>query len=76
AAGDSISVDVQGDDAPRTVDVPEDLASALAQRPAIKERFDALSYSNRKRLVLSVAGAKTEQTRARRIQKVLAEMSR
>jgi len=75
AAGDSISVEVEADDAPRTVNVPEDLASALAQHPTIKDRFEALSFSNRKRLVLSVTSAKTDETRARRIQKALSEMS-
>lgn len=49
AAGDAITVEVEADDAPRTVEVPADLASALGETPALRDRFEALSYSNKKR---------------------------
>lgn len=72
AAGDEVDVDVEVDDAPRTVDVPADLAAALDGGP--HTRFDALSYSNQRRHVLAVEGAKTEATRARRIAGVVAAL--
>ncbi|NYK09726.1 YdeI/OmpD-associated family protein [Leifsonia naganoensis] len=75
AAGDDVEVDLVRDDQPRTVEVPEDLAAALAAVPGSRERFDALSVSNRKRHVLAVEGAKAAETRARRVAKVLEELA-
>ena len=74
AAGDEVDVEVQLDTAPRTVDVPDDLAAALDAAPTARAAFDALSYSNRRRHVLSVEGAKTDETRQRRIAKAVADL--
>jgi hypothetical protein len=76
AAGDPVEVDVELDDAPRTVDVPPDLAAALAAEPELRERFDALAFSHRKEHVRAVEDAKTEATRARRIASVVAALQR
>ena len=72
-AGQEVEVDVVVDDAPREVEVPEDLARALGEGSARAE-FDRLSYSNQRRIVLSIEGAKTAETRARRIGKAVAEL--
>jgi hypothetical protein len=69
AAGDVLDVDVQLDTAERTVDVPEDLASALGREPAAKAFFDGLSFSKQQWHVLQVTGAKSADTRARRVAK-------
>lgn len=74
AAGDSITVELERDDAPRTADVPAELADALRGDPAASVRFAALSYSNQLRQVQSVTGARTAETRTRRIQRVLDEL--
>jgi hypothetical protein len=74
AAGQEVEVDVEVDDAPREVEVPEDLAAALAADDAAQSAFDRLSYSNKRRIVLSVEGAKAAETRARRIDKALVEL--
>jgi Domain of unknown function (DUF1905)/Bacteriocin-protection, YdeI or OmpD-Associated len=74
AAGDNITVELERDDAPRTVDLPADLAEALRADPAMSDRFAALSYSNQRRHVLSISGARTTETRTRRIQRVLDEL--
>lgn len=71
AAGDEIDVDLELDSEPRTVDVPADLATALDQQPDARRRFDALSYSNQRRHVLAVEGAKGADTRLRRIEKIV-----
>ncbi len=55
--------------------VPPDFTEALEGDPAAKTFFDGLSYSNRLRVVLSIEGAKTAETRHRRIE-ALAEHSR
>lgn len=74
AAGDQVDVDIVPDNAPRIVAVPADLAAALDARPAARAAFGQLSYSNQRRHVLAVEQAKTDDTRQRRIGKVLAEL--
>jgi hypothetical protein len=68
-AGDEIEVELTLDTAPREVDVPADLAAALSAEPAAKAFFDGLSYTNKRIHTLSVEGAKTPETRARRVEK-------
>ena len=67
AGGDEAAVELELDTAPREVTVPPDLAGALDRDPAAKQRFEGLSYSRQRAHVLSVEGAKTAETRARRI---------
>jgi uncharacterized protein YdeI (YjbR/CyaY-like superfamily) len=74
-AGDEIEVDLELDTAPREVDVPEDLATALDAAPDAKRFFESLSYSNRRRLVLGIEDAKTAETRQRRVDKTVAQLA-
>ncbi len=67
AAGNEVDIDIGLDLEPREVTVPADLAGALDQEPEARRFFDGLSYSNRRRFVLSVEEAKTPETRQRRI---------
>jgi hypothetical protein len=75
AAGDEVEVNVELDTEPRTVEVPPDLAAALDATPSARAAFDVLSYSNRRRHVLAVEGAKAAETRARRVAKVVIELA-
>lgn len=59
------------DAAERTVEVPPALAEALDADPAMRRAFDALSYSVRKEHARTVAEAKQEETRERRIAKIV-----
>jgi hypothetical protein len=70
-AGDEVEIQVEIDDAPRTVDPPAALAAALAADPGATERWAALSYSKQRAHAESVAGAKTDETRDKRVAKVL-----
>ena len=54
--------------APRTVDLPEELAS-------VADAWARLSYSNQRRIAESITGAKKPETRAARVEKALAELS-
>ncbi|MBX9245354.1 DUF1905 domain-containing protein [Actinotalea ferrariae] len=72
--GQEVEVEVELDTAPRTVDVPEDLAAALADGSA-REAFDRLSYSARKAHVLAVEDARTPETRQRRIAGVVTKLT-
>ena len=71
AAGDIVEITLALDDQPREVAVPQDLSTALDSDAAARAAFDGLSYSNQLAHVLSVEGAKTLETRERRIAKVL-----
>jgi Bacteriocin-protection, YdeI or OmpD-Associated/Domain of unknown function (DUF1905) len=74
AAGDTVDVELELDTAPRVLAVPGDLAAALDADPEARRTFDALSYSNRRWHVESVEGAKTDETRQRRISKSIASL--
>ncbi len=72
--GDVVEVDIEVDTAPREVDVPEALAAALKADTAAREVFEKLSNSRKSRLTLSVEGAKTEETRQRRVAKAIEDL--
>jgi uncharacterized protein YdeI (YjbR/CyaY-like superfamily) len=74
AAGQTLTVTLELDEAPRTVEVPADLAAALKKAKAQKA-FDALTYTTRKEHVRSVEDAKKPETRERRIEKIVAGLS-
>jgi hypothetical protein len=69
AGGDEVDVDLELDTEPREVTVPPDFAKALDAEPAARRTFDGLSYSNKSWHTLQIAGAKSDETRQRRIAK-------
>jgi hypothetical protein len=73
-SGDHVEVGLELDATPREVVVPDDLAMALAADEAAKTFFDSLSYSNKRRIVLPIEDAKTEETRQRRIAKSIEKL--
>jgi hypothetical protein len=74
AGGDDLDVDIELDTAPRTVEVPGDLAAALDAAGA-RAAFDGLAPSARKAHVTAVEGAKAEATRQRRIEAIVAKLA-
>jgi len=70
AGGEEHEVTLEHDAAPRTVEVPADLATALDDA-GVRAQFDALAPSRRKEHVRSVEDAKAEATRQRRVAKVV-----
>ena len=67
--GDVVDVDLELDTAPRELSVPADFAEALAAEPDAARTFDALSYSNKSWHTYQIEGAKSDETRRRRIAK-------
>jgi Bacteriocin-protection, YdeI or OmpD-Associated/Domain of unknown function (DUF1905) len=65
--GDSFDVVVALDEEPRVVEVPADLAEALAADGAAHAAFDKLSYTHRREYVEWIAEARRPATRARRV---------
>ena len=74
-AGDQVEVTIELDLEPRTVDVPADLAAALAETPGATAAFDALSYSQRKEYARQVESSKAQETRLRRIAGIVAKLA-
>ena len=75
AAGDIVEVTLELDTAERTVEVPVELATALAAAHGARAAFDALSYTARRERALAVESAKQAETRERRISKIVAELT-
>ena len=71
AAGDLVDVDIEPDPTAREVDVPADLAEALARDDAARATFDGLSFTHRKEWVRWVEEAKKAETRAMRLAKTV-----
>lgn len=70
-ASDEIEVKLELDTQPRELSIPLDLQEALDRNSKAKQFFESQSYSNRRRIVLSIEGAKTAETRLRRITKTV-----
>ncbi|HYP29712.1 MAG TPA: YdeI/OmpD-associated family protein [Blastocatellia bacterium] len=73
--GDIIKVVMERDEEAREITPPEDLARAMKGNKAARAAWDKLSHTNRKEYAYAVESAKKPETRARRIEKVMAELS-
>ncbi len=73
-AGDEVEVTLELDTEPHIIEVPEDLAAALAAG-GVTAVFDALAPSRRKEHVRQVTSAKAAETRQRRIDKIITTLT-
>src|SRR5438270_11458894 len=73
-AGDTVDVEVELDTQPREVEVPPELAKALAKDARAKKYFESLSYSRKVALANPIAGGKTPETRERNLAKAMKEL--
>ena len=73
-AGDEVEVDIELDTEPRELTVPPDFKDALERDAVASGFFDGLSRSSKQRIVLSIEGAKTAETRLRHITKAISEL--
>jgi hypothetical protein len=71
--GDAVEVTLELETTPRTVEVPADLARALA-KAKLSKVFEGQAPSKRKEFVRQVEEAKTAETRERRIAKIIAQL--
>ncbi|MFN3947917.1 YdeI/OmpD-associated family protein [Microbacterium sp.] len=74
SGGDPLTVELTRDTAPRTVEVPDDLAAALGEAD-VRGAFDALAPSARKAHVTAVESAKAVETRSRRIAAIVSKLA-
>ena len=69
--GDRVTVVVERDAGERTVDVPPELAAALASHPEAAQRFEAMAVTHRKEFAAWIASAKKPETRQRRLDQAI-----
>jgi hypothetical protein len=74
AGGETHEIELTLDSAPREVELPADFEAALTADPAARRTFDALSPSNKGYHVSLLEGAKTDETRQRRLEKSIAAL--
>jgi uncharacterized protein YdeI (YjbR/CyaY-like superfamily) len=70
-AGDTVNVVMERDEAERTVEVPLILKKELAKSKTAQTNWETLSFTSQKEIVVSINGAKQEETRARRLAKAM-----
>jgi hypothetical protein len=70
-AGDTVSVVMELDTAPRVVEVPPVLKKALAKSKTAQANWKKYSFSNQKEMALAISGAKQEETRKRRLARIV-----
>jgi uncharacterized protein YdeI (YjbR/CyaY-like superfamily) len=58
----------------REVEPPSDLAAALKRLPAAQKKWMALSYTRRREYVEAIEQARKIETRARRIERIVAAL--
>ena len=69
-AGDKITVAIEADDTPRTVETPADLAAAL-KKAGLSAAWEKLSYTHKKEHARAIEEAKRPETRIKRIEKAV-----
>jgi uncharacterized protein YdeI (YjbR/CyaY-like superfamily) len=72
--GEVVEIDVEGDEAPREVVEPADLADALNRRPQARTSFDRLPFGLRQKHVGTIQDARTAEARERRIGRLIATL--
>jgi uncharacterized protein DUF1905/bacteriocin resistance YdeI/OmpD-like protein len=65
--GDAITVELELDTSPRTVDPPDDLARELARDARAAAAWAGLSFTDKKEMARTLEEAKKPETRARRL---------
>jgi hypothetical protein len=69
--GDIVDVVMERDTEARTVEAPPELKKELGKSKQAQERWGALSFTHKKEMTNSISGAKQEETKKRRLAKVM-----
>jgi hypothetical protein len=73
--GEMITLLMERDDEPRTIDAPADFEKALRKNKEARAVWEKLSYTHRKEYVEAIEEAKKAETRARRIEKAVEQLA-
>lgn len=74
-AGDTVSVVMERDEEERVILPPKDLARALRTNKDAQAAWKKLSYTHQKEYAQAIEEAKKPETRARRIEKAITQLS-
>ncbi|HXN91606.1 MAG TPA: YdeI/OmpD-associated family protein [Candidatus Sulfotelmatobacter sp.] len=74
ARGDTVTVDIQLDTAPRVIEPPADLARLLARDKKAASGWEKLSYTDKREMARSLEEAKKPETRERRLAAALEKL--
>jgi len=69
--GDIVDVVMERDVEERSVEAPPELAKELKRSKKARARWDSLAFTHRKEMATAISGAKQEETRKRRLAKVM-----
>ena len=69
--GDVVRIELERDDRPRQVELPPELAEALAGEPELKAEFDKLAFTHRREYAQWIGEAKRPETRQKRVGEAL-----
>ena len=69
--GDIVAVVMERDAEERTVEAPPELKKELAKSKAAQARWEELAFTHKKEMALAISGAKQEETKKRRLEKVM-----
>jgi Domain of unknown function (DUF1905)/Bacteriocin-protection, YdeI or OmpD-Associated len=71
APGDMVDVVMERDVEERTVEAPAELAKELKKNKTARQRWEELAFTHKKEMALCITEAKQEETRKRRLAKVM-----
>lgn len=69
--GDVVDVVMERDAEERTVEAPNELKKELGKSKVARERWEGLAFTHKKEMAISISGAKQEDTKKRRLAKVM-----
>jgi hypothetical protein len=69
--GDIVDVVMERDEEERTVEAPPELKRELAKSTKAQDRWAELAFTHKKEMASSISGAKQEETKKRRLAKVM-----
>lgn len=69
--GDLVDIEIELDNTPRTIEIPDDFQTLLNLNLTAKVNFDKLAPSKKKAMIISINEAKSDETRNRRMDKAI-----
>ena len=74
AGGERLEITLVLDNEPRTVELPAELHAALKKNAKAMQAFERLPPSGKKKVALLVDSAKTEETKIRRVARIVGDL--
>lgn len=72
--GDEVELELMLDESPRVLELEPELEAAFKAEPALRTKFESLSWSRKRLIAEPLAAAKKPETRAARLAKALEDL--